>query len=257
MKKIFLLSLVLLCLGNYCKAQKSKLSGKFVRISPVGPVALDFKEDGNVDVDFNNDGSIDVVTVYNQENDIILFEDKEGQACPNAGKYKIFNTDYYTAFDLVEDDCNGRIKMTMGFWVRPNFDELLSELDTKITTSSKPEYLLNRARIYMALGKSEQAKKDFDIYLELETKDARAYVNRAGTRFPFDMQGSVDDCNKALELEPNNINAYFLRGLALYELGKKEEACNDFYKAIDLGFTILKEAEKQKCEDFWKKMIIK
>ena len=66
------------------------------------------------------------------------------------------------------------------------------------------------------------------------------------------MQGAVEDCDRALALEPDNKNAYFLRGLAFYELGFKEQACSDFYRAIELGFTILKEAEYEKCADYWK-----
>jgi tetratricopeptide (TPR) repeat protein len=68
---------------------------------------------------------------------------------------------------------------------------------------------------------------------------------------PEDLPGVVDDCNKAIALDPENKNAYFLRGLASYGLGKKEEACTDFYRAIELGFTILKEAEHEKCAAYW------
>ncbi len=66
------------------------------------------------------------------------------------------------------------------------------------------------------------------------------------------MKGAVDDCNKAIALEPDNKNAYFLRGLAKYELGEKEQACEDFSRAIELGFSILRIAEEQRCAEFWK-----
>ncbi|MCB0669523.1 MAG: hypothetical protein KDC80_27050 [Saprospiraceae bacterium] len=66
------------------------------------------------------------------------------------------------------------------------------------------------------------------------------YIEHSVTdsRFPNDMSGVVEDCNK-------NRNAYFLRGLARYELGEKSEACLDFSTAIDLGFSILAIAEKE------------
>jgi tetratricopeptide (TPR) repeat protein len=59
------------------------------------------------------------------------------------------------------------------------------------------------------------------------------------------------DCNKAISLEPDNKNAYFLRGLARYELGEQEEGCEDFNKAIELGFSVLRIAEQEKCIDYW------
>ena len=112
---------------------------------------------------------------------------------------------------------------------------------------------LNRARIYLATGITQQAKDDFDSYLLTDTLDARVYLNRAGTIFPNDLNGVVSDCNKAISLEPNNKNAYFLRGLARYELGEKEQGCEDFSRAIELGFSVLRIAEQERCIEFWDK----
>ena len=103
----------------------------------------------------------------------------------------------------------------------------------------------------MAIGKSELAKKDFDIYIQNDTTNARVYMNRAATKFPNDFLGAIIDCNKSIAIDPNNKSAYFLRGIALYQTGEKEKACEDFYKAIELGFSILKQAEKEKCDEFW------
>ena len=58
---------------------------------------------------------------------------------------------------------------------------------------------------------TQMAKDDFDRYLLNDTLDARVYLNRAGTRFPDDLKGVVLGCNKAISLDPNNNNAYFLR----------------------------------------------
>jgi tetratricopeptide (TPR) repeat protein len=147
--------------------------------------------------------------------------------------------------------CNGRIKMTMGYWTKPNFEELTGELSEKISATENPKLYLSRARMYLALGKSQEAKADLKVYLENHPDDARALINRAGTRFPADMEGAVTDCNKAIALEPENKNAWFLRGLAHSELGSKEQACEDFSKAIDLGFSILRIAEEHRCAEFW------
>ena len=155
------------------------------------------------------------------------------------------------SFDLVDDDCGGRIKTTMGFWTKPNFNDFIKTLNDEISQSPKPDLYLHRARTYLATGKPKNAKKDFDSYLLIDTLDARVYVNRAGTRFPNDLAGVVSDCNKAISLDSDNKNAYFLRGLAQYELGEKEQGCEDFSKAIELGFSVLRIAEQEKCIDFW------
>ncbi len=231
------------------------ITGQWGRIGPAGPVALNFKSDGTVEGDFGNDRTIEIVSEYSIIGDHIIFNDKEGVACPEPGKYKIHSSDYYVAFDLIEDNCAGRLRSTMGFWVRTDFNDLLSKLSDDISNAADPEDFLNRARMYMAIGKSAEARQDFDQYIKHDPSDARVFVNRAGTRFPDDLKGVVKDCNKALALEPDNKNAYFLRGLASYELGHREQACEDFYRAIELGFVILKEAEYEKCAEYWESLL--
>jgi tetratricopeptide (TPR) repeat protein len=239
---------------NPGRTDRMDITGRWVRIGPAGPMALNFKSDGLVEGDFGNDSTIEIVSEYSIRGDHISFSDKEGVACPEPGKYKIHLSKYYLSFDLIEDNCAGRLRTTMGFWVRPDFDDLLTELSDEIASDADPEDFLNRARMYMAIGRSGEARQDLDQYIKHDSSDARVFVNRAGTRFPDDMQGAVEDCSRALALEPDNKNAYFLRGLASYELGQKERACKDFSKAIDLGFVILKEAEYEKCAEYWESL---
>jgi len=232
---------------------ENSLIGKWVRIGQAGPVAFEFKANGMVEGDFGNDQTVDVVTGYELSGDTVKFIDKEWQMCQGYGLYKVFQTEYYVSFDLIEDECGGRISTTMGFWTRPEFKDFLKTLDDEISKSPKPENYLARARILLATGMVKQAKDDFDHYLLTDTLDARVYVNRAGTRFPNDLKGVVSDCDKAISLDPTQKNAYFLRGLARYELGEKEQGCEDFSKAIELGFSALRIAEEEKCIEYWEK----
>ncbi len=233
--------------GNTISIVDESLAGKWVRMTQTGPVGLEFRADGVVEVDFGNDGGPDVESRYVIKNDTVLFSDREGAMCPEAGSYRIEGNDCYLSFDLVDDMCNGRIKMTMGFWTRPGFEELLEELSARLEKTADPELNLIRARIYLATGNAVNARADLDAYISHNNANARAYINRAGTRFPADMQGVVSDCGKAIELEPGNKNAWFLRGLAYYELGEKEKACSDFTRSAELGFSILRIAEEQRC----------
>jgi hypothetical protein len=232
---------------------ENTIIGKWVRIGHTGPISFEFKDNGLVEGDIGNDQSVDLISRYELSGDTIRFIDKEGHMCLGNGLYKVYQTEYYVSFELIEDDCGGRIKTTMGFWTKPDFNDFITILDEQIEKSPAPDLYLSRARIYLATGMTNKAKVDFDNYLLNDTLDARVYVNRAGTRFPNDLSGVVSDCNKAISIEPDNKNAYFLRGLARYESGEKEQGCEDFSKAIELGFSVLRIAEQEKCGDFWDK----
>jgi tetratricopeptide (TPR) repeat protein len=233
------------------KPNDSTIIGRWIRVSPNGLLSIHFKENGKVETDLGNDNTIEFISNYKVKNDTISFIDAEGASCPEMGVYKFYNRGYTVSFDLVDDLCNGRIKSTMGFWVRTNHNDLMSDLNTIIENSNDIKFVLHRARMNLALGKSKLAQKDFTTYLKKDSLDANVFINRAGTRFPFDLKGVVYDCNKSIALDSTNKNAYFLRGLAFYELGEEQKGCADFQKSIELGFEILKVAEYNKCKEYW------
>lgn len=237
--------------GEAGQSNDEMILGSWIKFSRAGLTAIEFKKNGLLEIDMKNDGSIDVLTEYKIRNDTIVFVDIKGEVCPQAGKYWLEVRDEYLAFDMAKDDCGGRIKLTTGFWTRPDYPALIKRLDQQMEDGTDPEDYLVRGRIYLAIGQSKNARPDFDSYIQIDTTNYRAYLNRAATCFPHDMEGALADCNKVIALNPENKNAWFLRGLALYELGRKEEACADFTTAIELGFDILRIAEQEKCKEFW------
>ena len=80
--------------------------------------------------------------------------------CHEKGQYKILKNDYYIAFDLISDNCGGRIKSTMGYWTRPEFKDFINELNVKLSDGQEPEFLLTRARIYLAIGDAPNAQRN-------------------------------------------------------------------------------------------------
>ena len=150
--KTKLIFLILLSAGIYfaCNSNRKQnnqtnakpentLIGKWVRIGQMGPIGFEFKDNGLVEGDFGNDQTVDVIARYELSGDTIKFIDKEGQMCEGYGHYKVYQTDYYVSFDLIDDDCSGRIKTTMGFWTKPGFNDLLKTLDNEISKSPEPE----------------------------------------------------------------------------------------------------------------------
>ncbi|HTB32281.1 MAG TPA: tetratricopeptide repeat protein, partial [Bacteroidia bacterium] len=62
--------------------------------------------------------------------------------------------------------------------------------------------------------------------------------NRAYVKYKMhDLNGAVDDYNYALQIDPGFADTYYNRGLLLFLLNAKVDACEDFSKAGELGLT--------------------
>lgn len=261
-KKLVLITIISITIFSSCdlnfeskekKTEKidSPILGEWIKNGHGRELMLNFKSNSLVEGEFVGNSTIRPVVKFFINNDTIHFLDKEGYTCKGVGTYKIYQTEYYISFDVIDDKCAGRIKTLSGFWTRPEYKDYLTKLDNEISNSSDPELLLNRGRIFMAVGNSKKAKMDFDKYILIDSTNPRVYIHRAATRFPDDLKGVIFDCNKSIAIDPGNKYAFFLRGSAHYDLGYEERGCEDFKKAIRLGFTILKRAEQQKCKEYW------
>jgi Tfp pilus assembly protein PilF len=47
---------------------------------------------------------------------------------------------------------------------------------------------------------------------------------------------AIEDCNKAICLDPRNVEAYLIRGRAYQEIGEEEKASKDWEKSYELKY---------------------
>lgn len=150
------------------------------------------------------------------------------------------------------------------------------ELAPDLKEIGKENYFNVRGNIFLALGKYQQALNDFEKCIQLNPSFALAYANRAITKinlnnnismttrsikigidnqtfnanwgFPLKTSfkkndsntSALQDCNKAIELNPNLELAYYVRG----QLKKAlifGDYCYDLIKANDLGYPVEQE----------------
>jgi len=75
-----------------------------------------------------------------------------------------------------------------------------------------------------------------DLRRRSKPKTAAEYLDRGCDKDDQkDSKGAIEDYSKAIELNPNYVEAYANRGCAKEELGDKEGAISDWQKAADLG----------------------
>ena len=70
--------------------------------------------------------------------------------------------------------------------------------------------------------------------IEIDPYDARFYISRGTFKGTESHEDAIEDYTKAIEIEPNNVFAYRLRGDSKRKLGDYQGAINDYSKAIEI-----------------------
>lgn len=79
---------------------------------------------------------------------------------------------------------------------------------------------------------------DFTKAIQLSPKDSVAYLHRGDTKeYLKDYAGALEDYTRLSEICPANGEAFYYKANCEMKLGKKEEACADWNKALDLKDT--------------------
>jgi tetratricopeptide (TPR) repeat protein len=113
--------------------------------------------------------------------------------------------------------------------------QALTDLDRAIALkSNQPVFHQARGRTRQKLGDLKGALADFTITLDRKPQasvyDDRSEVNRClGNHLE-----ALHDCDRAIELNPKFIEAYFRRGLTYTEMGDLELALKNYSATIDL-----------------------
>ena len=102
-----------------------------------------------------------------------------------------------------------------------------------LTRKDKAATLVNRGINFTRTGQHEDALKDFEAALAINSELAEAYLNRGNTFiFKRDFRQALDDYNRAIELGTKDAHAaYYNRGLAYEALSDLDNAYADFVQA--------------------------
>ena len=101
--------------------------------------------------------------------------------------------------------------------------------------STDARAFVQRGQAENALGRSGNALKSYSQAIRLDPNLAAAYLNRCLTKSNLnDQSGAISDCTEATGINPNLITAYQNRGLAYHRAGNYRGAISDLNVAIKL-----------------------
>ncbi len=101
--------------------------------------------------------------------------------------------------------------------------------------STDARAFVQRGQAENALGRSGNALKSYSQAIRLDPNLAAAYLNRCLTKSNLnDQPGAISDCTEATGINPTLITAYQNRGLAYHRAGNYRAAISDLNVAIKL-----------------------
>jgi tetratricopeptide (TPR) repeat protein len=120
-------------------------------------------------------------------------------------------------------------------------DHAIRYFDQALATALDPRTAslayMNRGNAYLAKGDVERARADYEKAVSEDPRNAGAHVNRASLWIDDDPDLAIDECTKAIALDPNLGEAYINRGLARDKKKQPAEALVDLKKAVELNPT--------------------
>jgi serine/threonine-protein kinase len=85
------------------------------------------------------------------------------------------------------------------------------------------------------LGDVQGAIEDFNVAIQIDPQDADPYYNRGISRSDLgDKQGAIEDFNQAIARNTNHALVYYDRGLVRATVGDKQGAIKDFQQSAKL-----------------------
>jgi len=120
-------------------------------------------------------------------------------------------------------------------------DEVVADLDALIANGFKnvPEAYFHRGTVHLQLGHLDEALADFTKTVQLDPRNAFAWINRGSVRqAKGDTEGALDDYTRAIEINPELAWGWGNRGVTRLLIGDTIGAQKDFDRCLEIDASL-------------------
>jgi tetratricopeptide (TPR) repeat protein len=92
------------------------------------------------------------------------------------------------------------------------------------------------------------AVEDYNTAIAADSDDVEMFYNRGNAKFEMkDFKGAIEDYNKVIFINPKDAESYYNRAISKYNLGERESACNDLSMALKYGDKVAGDVMRELC----------
>lgn len=162
-----------------------------------------------------------------------------GKVYFNQGEYDKASADFSKANELDPKSAAIMTNLANSYLANEKAEEAMEIVTKGMEIAEKDEkvqLLLLMGNYYHRHGELDKANEQFNQAFELDKKNTAVLNNQAALFLDQDnFESALDKCNKALDINPEMMEAYFNRGIANEMLRNVEDACSDWEQAFILG----------------------
>ncbi len=185
----------------------------------------------------SNDTRIESCTALIDSGKNLAFSYRQrGLSHAENGNYGKAIADYGQSLDLAPRDADTLRKRGDAYQIIGEYERAIA--DYNATLKQDPNHsdtYYNRGLVFTEMNELDRAIADFDQALKLRPDYGLAYLHRGNVhRAKGDSKRALADYDRALEIDEQNLDGLYFRGLTLAWLNRIDDAENDFQRALEM-----------------------
>lgn len=183
-------------------------------------------------------------------NEVYIYHFKRALLLMNQRKYKKALLDLNKAIEINSEDFDVFYQRALVETKLQMNNEAIADLEYYLTYMTKNEIAYYKGgTIYLSLNKYDKALVWLNRAIFMNSNIIDYFIARVQAHEGLqDYNSMMNDCSRALDINPNEGIIYYKRGIAKYNLNDKDGACKDWKNAVRFDYFDANEMLLNECQ---------